>query len=214
MIFTKHVSGARPTCQRIGRLVLALNTVPPLPSPCGLNCTYNIQFDGPYLNCTKSIYTRLVVNDGPSWCSHDAYFTSNISVADGSRGLYMHTPFKFTTGGVSKYTAPNSLLQQEMTELSCVSGWSSYKANISYSNGEQSIDHSTEYKGSLHDPYNQTMLEDRPGLGIWPPKVLRTISEMNHYALISSLLGPLAGNYSTSQDLTYMVGAGNPYVCG
>lgn len=212
-ILTEQVSGARTSCQRIGRLVLALNAVPQLPSPCGPNCTYNVQFDGPSLNCTKSIYNRTVPNRGIRFCDYDAYFTSNMSVIDGSRGLYMHSPFNFTTGGASKGDFNGSFLQQEMTELSCISGWSSYIANISYSNGVQSIEHARRYKGTLDD-LDRLLNEYGPLGGRWPAQLLKTISALNHYALISSLFGPLAGNYSTSRDLTYVIGLGDPYVCG
>ena len=148
--------GPVPSIQRVARRVLELDDVLAFPSPCGLDCAFTTQFEGPYLQCNKSIisYTKDDFG-GTQDCSLNAFTATSFNAFSGNRAIRgaIREDFNMSTYRTHRKipkpgTAVNTtLIEQDF--MSCVPSRASYDVTITYRGGIRSIKRSERYLGSI-----------------------------------------------------------------
>lgn len=224
---------ASPLIRRYGRLVLELDTITPTASPCGADCEFDFQFEGPYLQCNTST-TNVTQGFLPAdTCPLLAFDTSIWS--EGSRNVF--GAFNMSVTSDTGLTS-NRSVWQTFHNLTCMPSRASYDAHAVYRGGNLSVSHTEEYIGSLTDmnhlidgyypvtPQCDVLLAAN-GSGTdayydcveyepaqWSEPLRQVLTSLNHFALIDSVISPLAGNYSMSTSGHFTAGAGSFTACG
>ena len=135
--------------QRIGRLVLELDDVLASPSPCGSNCTYNTQFEGPYLRCTKGNYSYTYdYSGGTQSCALNAFAATNVksSVTRNSR-YEIQNVFNMST--FRSFNKDWTLVEYDL--MTCIPSRALYDVTVTYRGGLRSITRTEKYLGSILD---------------------------------------------------------------
>jgi hypothetical protein len=171
-----------------------------LPSPCGLNCTYAIQFIGPYLLCDPS-QTAIGI--------HSLNLTVSIPTAVPIYIRNWYNPYSLTdrlpTGSVSAAIFNATVLtpigwssdQMKMVSndlsLHCKPAQELYSVNVTYQDGTQRFNIQA-------DPDSIRELMDlSQGMDVsteWPAFNLQWLSDVNNMAIIEAMTLALAGKYN------------------
>jgi hypothetical protein len=221
--------------RRIGRLVLELDAVTPSSSPCGPDCAYSLQFEGPYLRCTNSISNQTSDPTGVASCGENAFSASNVSTMGLGDSYYnVGDAFNRSTSRSIGRTSKGHVWQ-EIESLSCVPSRATYTVNVAYRGGKQDIIRSQKYIGSLrdmiapdydyipHTPQCDPLLNKdtdaytaciRYTPAIWNEPLLLVLRALNHFSFIDAMVSPLTGNYTMMQDGTFDGGESNYVSCG
>ncbi|KAF2502749.1 hypothetical protein BU16DRAFT_498544 [Lophium mytilinum] len=228
--------GAIASIRRTGRLVLELDDIIPSSSPCGPDCMYVTQFEGPYLRCADVSFNQTIETGSLSLCDHTAF---SASIQDPVAYDDPGDMFNISASRSIKQTRPGDLLKspfvvQEMESLSCVPSRASYVVNVTYKGGLRTITRSQNYTGSVRDmlvhvdEYNPDIPEcdkinstqnwdayvecEQYTPAIWSKPLLSVMTAYNHFALIDALISPLGGNYTMLPSGIFVDGADSPSV--
>ena len=235
--------GATPNVRRTGRMVLELDNIIPSSSPCGPDCTYVTQFDGPYLRCTDIVFNQTSTNEPIDVCGHNAFSATNVSTLASPGSYNIGVAFNMSASrSIKLIPQSNSTIffdnLQEIESISCIPSWASYVVNVTYSGGLQTITRSEKYMGSIRDmmiPVTQYIpatpecdqlwtnyTKDIAAYeacikytsAVWSQPLLQTLTAFNHFSLIDALVSPLSGNYTMLPSGAFTGGASGDYTCG
>lgn len=133
-------SGSIPAIKRLNLPTWETGTVENLPSQCGLECTYNIRFAGPYLRCNNAMIERHLSDTGRT-CNLTAFAV---------RAQSLSRPNDFTIFEKSRSLNKTSIINftQEIEQIIREASQTDYDVTFSYAGGLRDITHSSTYKGS------------------------------------------------------------------
>lgn len=123
---------------RLARQVLVAGEAFPLSSPCGGNCSYSIEFEGPYVECNDSAPTTLIANVTDLY---PIFYGSWNSPAVGSQFAHSvsnYTTAFFNTSTLTPVAVDNKpvvpVLTVQQNNVSCVPGRAKYTIKNRYDN--------------------------------------------------------------------------------
>jgi hypothetical protein len=189
----------------VAKQALSTRQIATTTSPCGTNCTFSLEFTGPYVQCTENLLNRSVTEDEFYTGIYARYYSGGWEpiVKEDTDTTWL--PFgKFSMNisrPVGEYysghqnTSFNDMLALETHQVSCLPGRASYTLQTSYANGVRELSYTTKYLGALQDiwkadntqfPGNSSALADLNN---------NDFEAMNLYALTDSFVSAMAGNY-------------------
>lgn len=138
---------------RLARQVLIGGESFAMPTPCGPNCSYVVEFEGPYMDCNTSTTTKLYGDAGVSFLIYSGVWTAPLLVSANHNAFYNGTytlnHFNSTVlnpiqanGTLIDGVGNSSVLMEQVMTL-CVPGRANYTVNNTYVNGVQSRSIST-----------------------------------------------------------------------
>lgn len=163
-------------------------------SPCGTNCTFQLEFVGPYVQCTEHIFNQSFPhNDTNLFNYYSAGWTS--SLVDDPPDLPLSF-FNLSTNltrpfGTYVSDSGDNMWVSEVTQLQCLPGCATYLLHTSYVNGIRELSYTAEYLGALQDP-------DNYGLAGVPQSAKTNLARygvINLFALTDSFVDAISGTY-------------------
>ncbi|KAH8597659.1 hypothetical protein B0O99DRAFT_508321 [Bisporella sp. PMI_857] len=126
---------------RLARQLLNSGETLATPSPCGPNCTYNLDFEGPWMTCTTSNTTKFLNSIAPPYPIYQGEWTSAPTASRGPsryNGTYTLANFNSTTltpvyadrRGTIGYANGTLLVQAD--NIICSPGRATFKVNNTY----------------------------------------------------------------------------------
>lgn len=178
-----------------------------IPSPCGTNCTYAINFEGPYVLCNETV-ANITLHD-----SHDhRIFIGDWNQAGAHRGWkedlefgrkYDHLPivpdaFTMSFGYLYLWNAlanisGDRLYFQTVKSLACSPCRASYNIQVNYTSGVPEYSVKTELIDCLSDFWHNGDF-DTESFQNNESKAVDNLRATNHWILIDSLVSSLAGS--------------------
>jgi hypothetical protein len=204
----------KPIAVATAKAALITGSMPVMTSPCGPNCTYTTVFEGLHVKCKSSTYNEsAIIAPGalPAWYSDwtkpmdrspslkgrdyidcpPALLGANYSIDTFPQGFFFDT----YSNMIETIHSNNShvMYQRTTTRLLCTPGVGLYTVKITFDNGIQNIDISSEYNGSFADLWANS--------GRWYSKSRQGgpidgqlfVSAMNLMAIVDSLVELLSG---------------------
>jgi hypothetical protein len=186
-------SGAAYQTQRMSRLTLEQGEIVSAPSPCGLDCSYSIQFEGPYAQCSEYSMDQDIDTISNS-CPIAAFASSMVG-----NNLEMN---------VTRLASGSGQRRWQVQGIKCTPSSAVYAVDFTYRAGVRTISHSAKYTGSLDGRMRGVVTDGRSSLLV--PAVVDGVVASNHYAVITALLEPLQGSHNMSRHgtFTYRPGGG------
>ena len=178
-----------------------------MPSPCGLNCTYNLIFDAPYLSCNKSSTTMhpSIPSDSIMATVYEANWASigpNPNEPAPQGPFYLKALQNCTEDWLSTHEPSTVTCTQET--LSCYPRRAEYHVLQSFENGQQQ---STVQFGEISDlvsldgaPAPESGSHDLTWNLYANSTTAAYIRDANILGLIMSMTHSLSGSYSTILD--------------
>ncbi|KAF2627128.1 hypothetical protein BU25DRAFT_411210 [Macroventuria anomochaeta] len=173
----------------LSHVVLVSGAIPESVSPCGANCTYIVDFEGPVFQCINTIRNQTSQElSGPiseyysgAWSSVNSHhrtsqtFTMNLTrILGHSRGLWL----------------------QELHILQCQPAWAMYQVKLEYVNGLRSFVFDIVPGGKLVDTFvSGTSPNTTQGDTGWTMDQIRNLKNINHYSLLDTIATALGGSY-------------------
>ncbi|KAL8996887.1 MAG: hypothetical protein Q9169_003698 [Polycauliona sp. 2 TL-2023] len=189
-------------------------------SPCGQNCSYTIQFEGPYLRCESILLNQTIAPQNPG-CNLEAFTAV-------SSGNPRPSPSLNLTLSRSLQKTDIGSLDQQILRLTCTPARASHIVRFTHNGASRVTSHETEYLSSL-DSMLQAEYSDMIPLSkspspdclanrsaCAPTGVLDRLTAFHHYALIDALSSALNGTYTMTENggFQHTQGSGQRVQCG
>ncbi|RDW70353.1 hypothetical protein BP5796_08750 [Coleophoma crateriformis] len=199
-----------------------------MPSLCGANCSYIMEFEGPYLDCTETITNKFTTVNMSASDTFPVY-SANLMTAD-------KTNFTATTSfpvaaNANIANAMGGTLYSEEHNLTCSPWRAKYVLNNTYENNIQNMQLSTEKIAPLNltGPYLVAVAESgAAGIPVsnftapnsnafgttpanWSVDAVNWYRDYNMYTIIEAMTSPLNGTYYAP---LYSVGPFNDTIPG
>jgi hypothetical protein len=184
-------------------------------SPCGVNCSYNLQFDGPYLSCISTNTSRSMdLHEAPANYTLPPIFEANWTISpneSSSRNALAtgHLDFVVLHADFLGQMPKNSTNVLNYTEntISCYPRRAEYKLHQTFENGQST---SNVTIGSVYELVPLPgYVTPPPGVnketwlynsnGSWGNEADNYLRDSNIMALIQTFASPLLGSFSTGQ---------------
>lgn len=125
------------------------------PSPCGPNCRYNFEFNGPYLDCSNTTLNTLETVDIISYHNH-VYTASWINIADEIDDVGTSTMARLEISylellSVNNETGSDHKMNVTQKTLSCTPSRARYKVKNAYKDNIETIEINAVYERALLD---------------------------------------------------------------
>ena len=195
------------------------STITTSPSPCGSNCTYSLQFPGPYLLCDAPLISVGGLKyPGPSYPLYVGVWSNPLdditipyqdqlslerrteSVSVASFNITLLTPLGVEqSGGI--FT--------EMSFQRCRPGQTIYNVNVTYQDGIQKFTVQADPGSTrlLTDLTIPTPFNYNNSYSSWSEPSLQWLSDANNMAIIEAMTLALAGQYTVQVES--LIGAGS-----
>ncbi|CZR55289.1 uncharacterized protein PAC_05176 [Phialocephala subalpina] len=208
---------------RLARQVLVAGEALTMPSPCGANCSYVVEFEGPYVECTNSSQTAVVVNsDGLQIYTGDWISPASAQLAQSLyNGTYTLAHLNTTTltpisvnvlKSLPNSTTPTTYVTVQQDNTICSPGRAKYTLNHTYVNNVHSRNVTMEPVDRLIDLALQTHggIVVVPGFTLnktfaygtqpanWSTNALNFYRDNNHMAILDAMMSWLAGSFNAS----------------
>lgn len=120
-----------------------------MPSPCGVNCSYTVEFDGPYLKCASSTKENMTYHydDEFPHIYRGSWVASSNSISFSDTALAKYSDYYFETTTLvqpSAYDEYNSTLVVTSEYLFCRPFRALYTVHVDYMNNVQNLSLSTK----------------------------------------------------------------------
>lgn len=223
-------SATKPFVSATARNTLITGELPVLASPCGPNCTYQIEFEGPQVKCSTHNYndTAIVSMSTPvedssmsellpdwvsDWTPHDTKDKnfkcppSELSISCDITGDYYDNFFfewytydTSSTNIVSNGTT--AVYQRSVSRLECIPGYARYNVNFTFGNGIPAVEINTTFTGSLVDVWQSAgrHIQEGEKPGRWVDPQ-GLVEAANIFAVMTSFIEPLKGQIGGSHAI-------------
>jgi len=212
----------RDLLPRVANPVLARGEAFAFPSPCGVNCSYTTEFEGPYFECAN--HTETYLHETQDWQTQDifeiyaGYWYEDYLTRPGQRlSNATYSNFNFssrTLTPLQQNTTDGSLIIRQ-DDLICLPGRAKFTVNNTYRNNIQNRIVSAELIErlvNLKPPTKDNIVivsgyQDTLGYGPgkipanWSSQALAIYRDVNHMTIISSMMSYLTGNISAAPIL-------------
>ncbi|KAF2107401.1 hypothetical protein BDV96DRAFT_693411 [Lophiotrema nucula] len=174
----------------LSHVVLVSGAVPESTSPCGANCSYIVDFEGPVFECNKTVRNQTSTPNS-TWI--DAHYSG----AWGSYDSHRRTSGTFTMSLKHDLGSSGELWLQELHTLQCQPAWARYQVNIEYSNGLRAFTYDITPGRKLLDTFVGAVSPNFTAKGDvgWDTDEIRDLKNINHYGLLDTVVMALAGSY-------------------
>ncbi|KAE8421629.1 hypothetical protein BDV36DRAFT_280468 [Aspergillus pseudocaelatus] len=81
LCFVTLHTNVKPVVQRLATESMVNRAPRTMDSPCGMNCSYEISFDGPYFNCNHTLTEHITPGDYNTSSAHIQFYASNWTTA-------------------------------------------------------------------------------------------------------------------------------------
>ena len=213
---SQNYFNTKKTLEDLATRTMLKGRVNEMPSPCGLNCTYTLHFDGPLLSCNQS--SKNITDSTPTDFTIPAFW-ANWTTTEGA--VNVSTPYSFQLTSIqmgpqdfrSKFSAYKGkpyygspeldLFRYTKDEMTCYPRRAEYEVIQSFENGQPT---STTKIGQVHE---LVPIED----GVRFPEGANTSNweemtnssavtayarDANILTLILAMANPLAGSFRTT----------------
>ncbi|KAE8153275.1 hypothetical protein BDV25DRAFT_169157 [Aspergillus avenaceus] len=159
-------------------------------SPCGVNCTYEISFDGPYLNCNQTTTQDSV----PTFHHNTSYRLLEIYSANWTTDSGFLRDYRLKNIDVDhiakNHTSNHTTLEYNTTVVTCRPSRAKYHVVQDFRNGQQSSTVTTQ------DPQDLVSLDDYIHFTEYniTSDIVDQIRDRNLMALIIAMTGVLTGS--------------------
>lgn len=185
-------------------------------SPCGVNCSYVTEFEGPWLECTNS--TKSFYNESGTFPIYQGSWTDD-RTASVTHSLYNGTfsiaSFNSSTLMPVAYNNDNQSVLIQQSNLLCLPARAKFTVNNTWTNNVQQREFSSEPVSRLInlDPLSYDSEVTVPGfcsnsslaLGTspanWSDYALSFYRDLNHITVIDAMMYYLEGNVIASDNV-------------
>jgi hypothetical protein len=185
-------------------------------SPCGVNCSYTVEFEGPWFECVAASSIRYLNSTDVSATDGAFIAYSGSHLGGGFSGFDEFTPFEvytyFPIAGnndeIDFYginVPAVGVIAGLQNTLSCVAWRAKYTLINTYENNIYRVDSSAQKLALLSpaptaDVSGITANSTTPGN--WSTEAVEWYRDANMFAIAQSMIMPLIGNYTTSISIT------------
>lgn len=208
---------------RLARQVLVTGEAFAMPSPCGVNCSYVVEFEGPYMECTKTSQNAVVV-DSDKLQIYTGQWISPASaqlVQSRYNGTYTLAHLNTTTltplsvnvaNSSTNSTTPTTYVTVQQDNTICSPGRAKYTLNHTYVNN-------VHFRNATREPVDRLInlaLQTHDGIVVvpgftlngtfaygtqpanWSTDALNFYRDNNHMAILDAMMSWLAGSFNAS----------------
>lgn len=215
---TDGSSSPVPSLYRIALKTLLSGNILPSSTPCGPNCTYTIQFDGPDINCgevisanvsrsfTKEMYVDNQMGINLMYSAQESRLATDpkISVYPWTLSRYDISTSRIvgfwplaTASPQEQKPSANTEYIWESHNMTCQPGWATYKTTMSWKDGAREISYGKQPHGdlvNLQTDHNWVGSGRKWNRVEYAPLWAR---DSNLQAIYQTLTDTLAGNFSS-----------------
>jgi hypothetical protein len=144
---------SNPSLQRLAQRTMLNGVMGNLPSPCGANCSYTLQFQGPYLQCSSQTRNRTLLYNADNEAETNTTVYSSVwtntallwlpSAEQNAPETSARLNFTTLRANTLAYKSTTFKLNVTQNELSCVPSRAEYEVQSVYKNSVQHIQIST-----------------------------------------------------------------------
>jgi len=184
--------GVTPQLQRLAMRVFTGGEIVPWPSPCGVNCSYDVSFEGPAYNCFDIYDPKLLVGD------FRVLYTATEALVDPPNG-YNYTnltgSYQVTDGVWLNRTLANATYLATHCELHAAT----YNCHVNYTNNVPAITTTVVRGEQIYGSSFSDMVLEYSGQ---IPRNNRTETLVNYWAIEQAVEGLLSGYLAINRDVS------------
>ncbi len=191
-------------------------------SPCGANCSYVVEFEGPYMECTNSSQATVVANSDElaiytgQWLSpssaHLVQSLYNGTYTLAHLNTSTLTPLSVNVTKASNATTPTTFVKAQQDNMICSPGRAKYTLNHTYVNN-------VHFRNVTMEPVDKLInlallthnsIVQVPGFCLngtlaygtqpanWSTNALNFYRDNNHMAIVDAMMSWLVGSFNAS----------------
>jgi hypothetical protein len=195
----------------LSHVLLVSGAVPESASPCGSNCTYTVEFEGPAFQCNTTIqnqtseappgpveYIDPVTNETYLiLTSQESEGTDHYSGAWSNWYSQWFTSEAFVMNLTQVLGSGSGLLLQEVQTLECEPAFATYEVHLEYKDGLRSFSYNKTEGERLSDTFVRRTAPNRTAEGgvSWNADQVRNLKNINYYGVLDAVAKALTGSY-------------------
>jgi hypothetical protein len=176
-------------------MILVSGAVPESRSPCGNDCSYTVEFEGPTFNCSKTEHNETSEASSLSQFQYEHY-----SGGWNSYNTSYRTWETFNMNLTRILGHNEKILLQEVHLLHCQPALANYQVLLEYVNGSRTVAHNTTLGKRIQDTFVQATFPGFPyasnlNRSDWSDDEIRNLKSINQYGIMDTVVKALTGTY-------------------
>ena len=184
--------GPTPQLQRLAMRVFTGGELVPWPSPCGVNCSYDVTFEGPAYNCFDTYDPKLLVGD------FRVVYTATEALVDPPNG-YNYTNLTGSYQVTDGIWLNRTLANATYLATHCQLHLAKYNCNVNYTNNVPAITTAVVLGEQIYGSSFSDMVLEHSGQ---KPHNNRTEILVNHWAIEQAVEGLLNGYLAINRGVS------------